>query len=99
MNGSIRRSADAPLARTYRSVNRAAWTKLAQQGSDSSRPVGAPQLEHAADWLDPYGWIAWPEVRRVLCLASGGGQQAPLFASLGCDVVSADICPEQLRRD
>jgi SAM-dependent methyltransferase len=35
----------------------------------------------------------------VLCLASGGGQQAPLFASLDCRVTSADICPEQLRRD
>src|SRR5262249_38927681 len=38
-------------------------------------------------------------VRQVLCLASAGGQQAPMFASLGCRVVSADLCPEQLERD
>jgi SAM-dependent methyltransferase len=49
--------------------------------------------------LDPDGWISWEEVRHVLCLASGGGQQAPLFASLDCRVVSADLSPEQLRHD
>jgi len=49
--------------------------------------------------LDPDGWIGWEEVREVLCLASGGGQQAPMFASLDCRVVSADLSLEQLERD
>jgi SAM-dependent methyltransferase len=79
--------------RDYRAVNRQAWTRLASQGS------AEPHFSEAKEWLDPEGWIHWPEVRNVLCLAAGGGQQAPLFASLNCNVVSADICPEQLEHD
>jgi SAM-dependent methyltransferase len=85
--------------RNYKTVNRQAWTRLALQGSDSSIPVVAEDLTRAKEWLDPRGWIEWEGIRSVLCLACGGGQQAPLFAALGCDVVSADLCPEQLERD
>jgi SAM-dependent methyltransferase len=84
---------------SYRAVNRDAWSQLARQGSDSSMPYGPREFATAKSRLDPYDWIPWPEVRQIMCLASGGGQQAPLFASLGCRVVSADICPEQLDRD
>ncbi len=35
----------------------------------------------------------------VLCLASGGGQQAPLFAAAGARVTSLDNSPAQLARD
>lgn len=35
----------------------------------------------------------------MLCLACGGGQQGPLFASLGCKVTVVDISPEQLQKD
>jgi SAM-dependent methyltransferase len=86
-------------ARNYRCVNRQAWSRLAEGGNDSSQPYGQPQFARARHWLDPQGWIDWPKTRYVLCLAAGGGQQAPLFASLGCRVVSADLCPEQLDRD
>jgi SAM-dependent methyltransferase len=86
-------------ARNYRSVNRQAWTRLACQGSDSSRPCHTKDLSWARSWLDPFGWIRWEEIRQVLCLASGGGQQAPIFAHLDCRVVSADLCPEQLELD
>ena len=50
-------------------------------------------------WLDELGWIPWDEVRSVLCVASGGGQQGPLFASLGLSVTVTDIAPEQLDTD
>jgi protein-L-isoaspartate O-methyltransferase len=35
----------------------------------------------------------------VLCLASGGGQQAPVLAAAGAHVVSFDLSDEQLRKD
>lgn len=35
----------------------------------------------------------------VLCLASGGGQQAPIFAALGANVTSFDISKKQLEQD
>jgi SAM-dependent methyltransferase len=90
-----------PLERLgdYKDVNRLAWTRLACQGNTSSRPFDKEHIVEARSWLDPERWIDWTQVRNVLCLASGGGQQAVLFASLGCVVVSADLCPEQLAMD
>jgi len=86
-------------SRNYRAVNRLGWSRLAEQGCDSSQPYGRKEFSHARYWLDPDGWIDWSEVRNVLCLAAGGGQQAPMFATLDCCVVSADLCPDQLDRD
>jgi len=85
--------------RTYKTVNRQGWTRLARQGINSVTPVAAEDLPRAKQWIDPNDWIEWQGIRKVLCLACGGGQQAPLFASLECEVVSADLCPEQLERD
>jgi 2-polyprenyl-3-methyl-5-hydroxy-6-metoxy-1,4-benzoquinol methylase len=36
---------------------------------------------------------------KVLCLASGGGQQSPIFAAAGADVTVLDNSPQQLARD
>lgn len=84
---------------TYSSVNAAAWSYLANHGCDSCQPYGDAQLASPMAWLDPEGWIPWEEVSSVLCLAAGGGQQAPLFAAVGRSVTSADLCEEQLVRD
>jgi SAM-dependent methyltransferase len=83
----------------YSSINRRAWRQLAEGGSDSSRPLDRAVLDHAAEWLDPEGWLPWDEITWVLCLAAGGGQQAPAFASLGCRVTLADLTPAQLAID
>src|SRR5437764_13847596 len=71
---------------TYRSVNRAGWGELTQRDSDASRPYGPEEFAHARQWLDPAGWLPWRRFHKVLCLAAGGGQQGPLFASLGYEV-------------
>jgi SAM-dependent methyltransferase len=83
----------------YRTVNRVAWDALAAAGSDSSQPCSPAELAEAAEWVCPDEWLPWPEIRTVLCLASGGGQQAPAFAMLGYDVTVVDLSPEQLSRD
>jgi SAM-dependent methyltransferase len=49
--------------------------------------------------VDPDGWLPWREIRKVLCLAAGGGQQGPAFAALGCDVTVVDLSPGQLAID
>lgn len=36
---------------------------------------------------------------KVLCLASGGGQQAPIVAALGADVTLLDASAKQLAQD
>lgn len=37
--------------------------------------------------------------KKILCLASGGGKQAPLFSASGADVTVFDISEEQLKYD
>ncbi|MDQ6688616.1 MAG: class I SAM-dependent methyltransferase [Actinomycetota bacterium] len=84
---------------TYREVNRAGWRYLAEHGSDSSQPYLGDKLDHALEWLDPHDWLPWDRISSVLCLGSGGGQQGPMYASLGCRTTVVDLCAEQLDLD
>jgi len=47
----------------------------------------------------PRAWFGNLPGKDVLCLASGGGQQAPILAAAGARVVSFDLSDEQLRKD
>ena len=89
----------ATVGSDYLAVNREAWNRLAESGSESSRPFGPDELTWAAAWIRPPDWLPWEEIRRVLILAGGGGQQGAVMAAHGHEVVVADASPEQLRRD
>jgi SAM-dependent methyltransferase len=80
-------------------MNRTGWEHLARNGCEFSLPCKREDLAYAAQILDPQLWIPWSRIGSVLCLASGGGQQGPLFASLGYEVTVVDLSPEQLRLD
>jgi 2-polyprenyl-3-methyl-5-hydroxy-6-metoxy-1,4-benzoquinol methylase len=41
--------------------------------------------------IDPDGWLGALDGLRVLCLASGGGQQSAAFALLGAQVTVVDL--------
>ncbi|TWP38223.1 class I SAM-dependent methyltransferase [Leekyejoonella antrihumi] len=84
---------------TYASVNRRGWDSLSRRGCDSSQIVSAHALDHAQEMLDRNGWLPWDRLRTILCLAAAGGQQGPLFASLGYEVTVADNSPTQLAQD
>lgn len=47
----------------------------------------------------PREWFPSLQDLKVLCLASGGGQQAPIFAALGAEVTLLDASPRQLVKD
>jgi SAM-dependent methyltransferase len=47
----------------------------------------------------PHDWLPELEGARVLCLASGGGQQGPILAAAGAEVTVLDNSPRQLERD
>ncbi|WP_078380029.1 class I SAM-dependent methyltransferase [Sutcliffiella halmapala] len=47
----------------------------------------------------PKEWIGQIAGKNVLCLASGGGQQGPIFAALGANVIVFDNSKEQLAQD
>ena len=89
--------------------NRAAWNRESAAGSAWSTPVSAELLEaaRAGHWQViltptqpvPREWFGELRGRQVLCLASGGGQQAPILAAAGATVLSFDLSDEQLRKD
>ena len=83
----------------YGTITRNAWDYLAKHGCDSSTPYGPQEYRRARGMLDSRRWIPWNRIRSVLALACGGGQQAPLLASLGYQVTLVDISPEQLALD
>lgn len=92
-----------------RRYNRHAWDKAVERGSEWTVPV-APQVTAAArqgDWQIiltptrpvPRSWFPPLPGCRVLCLAAGGGQQGPVLAAAGADVIVLDNSPQQLAQD
>lgn len=88
--------------------NRAAWDRQAAQGCEWSAPVSTQQIEaaRAGVWSArltpgplPTGWLDDVRGRRILCLAAGGGQQAPILAAAGATVTVFDFSQGQLDQD
>lgn len=89
--------------------NREAWNRESREGSEWSSPVSSDAIRAARDGVwqviltpvraVPASWFGDLRGKQVLCLASGGGQQAPILAAAGADVVSFDLSEEQLRKD
>ena len=89
--------------------NREAWNKQAKEGCRWCEPVSAEEIKEAraGNWSViltpntpvPRNWFGDVEQMRVLCLASGGGQQAPILAAAGAKVTSFDNSDEQLALD
>lgn len=89
--------------------NRKAWNLQSRGDSRWCQPIGSGVVERArkGDWEViltpnenvPKEWFGELEGKRLLCLASGGGQQAPTLAAAGASVVSFDNSDEQLDKD
>ena len=89
--------------------NREAWDRQVENGNQWTVPVGAEVIEAArrGQWTvlltdtRPVPRVWFPEMAGadVLCLASGGGQQAPTFAAAGANVTVLDNSPKQLAQD
>lgn len=89
--------------------NSKAWDKLADDNIEWSIPVSAEEIERArqGDWsviltpikAVPREWFGDVRGKDVLCLASGGGQQAPVLAAAGARVTSFDASARQLEKD
>ena len=89
--------------------NREAWDREVERGNQWTVPVGSEVIEAArrGRWevllTDtkpvPKAWFPDVEGLDVLCLASGGGQQGPVFAAAGANVTVLDNSPKQLAQD
>jgi SAM-dependent methyltransferase len=90
--------------------NREAWDREVDGGNEWTVPVGPEVIARAraGDWSvvligyepTPRDWFpADLSGVDILCLASGGGQQAPVLAAAGATVTCLDNSPRQLARD
>jgi len=94
----------------YLNVIKEVWNNKVEEGEVWTKPVSSEEVERAknGEWKIiltptkpvPREWF--PESLdglKVLCLASGGGQQGPIMAAVGCDVTVFDYCDAQLGQD
>lgn len=88
--------------------NESAWNKQALAQNEWSKAVCSELINDAKEgkWdvhLTPKPlnkeWLGDVKGKNILCLASAGGQQAPVLAAAGASVVVFDISGEQLRQD
>ena len=96
--GKQKQADDSAIA-DYAEANRQAWNYLAKARSPSSIPWPTGELSERRAWVDEFGWLRWPRLRSVLVVCGAGGQQAPVFASLGLKVTLLDMSEEQLAVD
>ena len=89
--------------------NSEAWDKCAESGDQWTIPVGPAVIDAARNgtWSIrltptipvPREWFGDIRSKEILCLASGGGQQAPVLAAAGANVTSFDNSAKQLAAD
>ncbi|RQO75255.1 SAM-dependent methyltransferase [Pedobacter sp. KBW06] len=88
--------------------NKSSWDRQAKTQSPWSLPVSSELIQDAKNgqweiYLTPSplpkGWLGEVKGKKILCLASAGGQQAPLLAALGAEVIVLDLSKEQLFHD
>lgn len=89
--------------------NSRAWDKAVDEADQWTVAVSHDAIERArnGDWSIvltpqkpvPLNWFGEITGKDVLCLASGGGQQAPILAAAGARVTSFDNSAKQLEQD
>jgi SAM-dependent methyltransferase len=94
---------------TVSQTNKKAWDKLVSDQNRWTIPISHEEIEAArkGKWQVlltpcqpvPDDWFPDMKDCNLLCLASGGGQQAPIFAAAGANVTSFDNSPRMLEQD
>lgn len=89
--------------------NRSAWNARVAGGNRWTVPVEPEEIQRAriGDWriiltpnrAVPGEWFGTVDGCDLLCLASGGGQQAPVLSAAGARVTSFDNSDAQLAKD
>lgn len=90
----------------YTVINSKTWDQWAEQGSDWTIPITHEEYVKArnGDWdvfltpckFVPKAWFGNLQGARLLGLASGGGQQMPIFAAIGAVTTVFDNSERQL---
>ncbi|MGI6641077.1 MAG: class I SAM-dependent methyltransferase [Limnochordia bacterium] len=93
----------------YTEINSRTWDHWARTGIDWSIPITHVEYAKAkeGEWgvyltptkFVPREWFPPFQGTKILGLASGGGQQMPIFAALGAECTVFDYSEEQLARE
>jgi len=89
--------------------NRTAWNEEVKKGNIWTIPATEEDINKARNGdykivLTPFKpvpkeWLGNIKGKKILCLASGGGQQGPILAAAGAKVTVFDNSDQQLKRD
>ncbi len=95
--------------KTYQDINRETIDRWVDEGWEWGQPISHQQYADAAagKWQVvltptipvPHEWFGNLKGKKVLGLASGGGQQMPIFAALGAECTVLDYSPRQLQAE
>lgn len=93
----------------YTKINSETWDLWAEDGCEWSLPISHEEYEKTttdnfAVYLTPciivpHEWFGDLKGKKILGLASGGGQQIPVFSKLGADCTVFDYSDKQLEAD
>ena len=93
----------------YQAVNAATIDRWIEEGWEWGIPISHETYEKAVagEWdvlltptkFVPHAWFGDIRGKKVLGLASGGGQQMPIFAALGADCTVLDYSQKQLESE
>ena len=93
----------------YQDINAQTIDRWIDEGWQWGRPIGSAQFAAAkrGDWEVllsptkpvPHSWFGELAGKKVLGLASGGGQQMPIFAALGAECTVLDYSEKQLESE
>lgn len=97
------------MERTYTEINSKTWDHWAENGCEWSIPISHEEYKKAksGEWgvyltpciTVPHSWFGNLNNQKLLGLASGGGQQMPIFSALGASCTLFDNSNHQLEAD
>lgn len=100
---------DIDLKTEYQKLNADIWGDINEYLTDKSSVIshedylaaksGELKVSLAGINTVPTEWFPELKGRRILCLASGGGQQGPVFAAHGANVTVTDLSDGQLMKE
>ncbi len=95
--------------KSYQDINRETIDRWIEEGWEWGMPISHQQFSDAkAGRWDvlltptvnvPHEWIGDLKGKKVLGLASGGGQQMPIFTALGAECTVLDYSPKQIESE
>lgn len=97
------------MTESYQDINAKTIDQWVEEGWEWGKPISHEEYKNACDgtWKMlltptkpvPKEWFGELRGKRVLGLASGGGQQMPIFAALGAVCTVLDYSPKQLESE